>query len=102
MSKQSFREKRLEKLEGNLLTQLKDAAFEDDNLTAEQAYDLPDEAFQPAPYNETEAERIGYSNYSYWRSTFQMFLKNRLAASLLIVIAVIMIFAFIQPYIHLH
>lgn len=99
MSKQSFREKRLEKLEGNLLTQLKDAAVEDDNLTAEQAYDLPDEAFQPAPYNETEAERIGYSNYSYWRSTFQMFLKNKLAASLLIVIAVIMIFAFIQPYI---
>ncbi|MGN1025394.1 MAG: ABC transporter permease [Faecousia sp.] len=97
MRKQSFREKRLEKLEDNLITQLKGTAVENDSLTAEEAYRLPDEAFQLAPYSETEAERIGYSNYSYWRSTFQMFLKNKLAASLLVVIAVILIFAFIQP-----
>lgn len=99
MSKQSFKDKHLEKVEENLLKQLKDAAADNDNLTAEQAYDLPEEAFQLVPYSETEAERIGYSNYSYWRSTFQMFLKNKLAATLLIVIAVIMLFAFVQPYI---
>jgi len=54
--------------------------------------------FSPAEYDAREAELGGYSNYSYWRSTWQVFLKNRIAFSLLIVIAVLLVFTMIQPY----
>ncbi len=45
-----------------------------------------------------EAERTGYSNYSYWRSTLQVFLKNRAALSLLCLLLIVLAFTFIQPY----
>lgn len=57
-----------------------------------------EEKFEFAEYDNSKAERSGYSNYSYWRSTFQTFKKNRLAMVLLAVIAVILLFTFIQPY----
>ena len=34
-----------------------------------------DELFVLAEYDETAAEKTGYSNYSYWRSTFQVSCK---------------------------
>lgn len=58
-----------------------------------------EELFQFAGFDESAAEKTGYSNYSYWRSTFQVFLKNRTAVSLLILIGVILLFTFIQPII---
>ena len=37
-----------------------------------------DELFYVVPYSPEEAERIGYSNYSYWGSVFKNFLKNKI------------------------
>lgn len=53
--------------------------------------------FTFAKYSATEAERIGYSDYSYWRSTWNVFLKNKMAVALLILLAVVLVFTFIQP-----
>ncbi len=62
---------------------------------------LSSEDFQFAKYNAEESERSGYSNYSYWGSTFRCFVKKKLAMSLLIVLAVLVLFTFIQPYLPL-
>ena len=37
-----------------------------------------DELFVLAEYDETAAEKGGYSNYSYWRSTLRTFFKSRI------------------------
>lgn len=99
MSKFSVKDIFSSKLEESLLEDLKLAAEQRDDLSAEEIAQLPLEKFQRAPYSESNAEKTGYSNYSYWRSTFQMFRKNKLAVALLIIIAVILVFAFVQPYI---
>ncbi|MGF7057565.1 ABC transporter permease [Brassicibacter mesophilus] len=54
--------------------------------------------FEFAKYDDKEAERAGYSNYSYWRSTWQVFMKNRVAVFLLVVMTTILVFTIIQPY----
>ena len=51
-----------------------------------------------APYNPDSAEKVGYSNYSYWGSTFRVFFKNKLAVMLLTVLLVLLLFTFIQPH----
>ena len=56
-----------------------------------------DQLFKLAKYDEDAAERSGYSNYSYWGSTLRVFLKNRVALSLLIVLVLLVAFTFIQP-----
>ncbi len=99
MSKYSNKERRSGKLEGSLLTDLKREADSKDILTDEEIAALAAAEFEPAPYNASEAERTGYSNYSYWRSTLRMFGKNRLAVVLLGIIMLMMVFAFIQPFI---
>lgn len=38
------------------------------------------EAFQFAEFDAKEVERTGYSNYSYWGSTFRAFCKNQAGA----------------------
>ena len=58
---------------------------------------LTQEDFQAAPYNPDEGERGGYSNYSYWGSTFRSFLKQKVAVFCLIVLLVLLLFTFIQP-----
>lgn len=55
------------------------------------------EKFTFAPFNQEETERTGLSYYSYWRSTFHAFTKNRVAILLLLVVAAILLFTFIQP-----
>lgn len=59
---------------------------------------INDSLFEFAEYDADAAERTGYSNYSYWRSTWQVFLKNKTAATLLIVMFIIVVFTIIQPY----
>jgi oligopeptide transport system permease protein len=54
--------------------------------------------FNFAEYDDNAAERTGYSNYSYWRSTWQVFLKNKLAAVLLILMLLLLSFTIVQPY----
>lgn len=53
--------------------------------------------FSIAEFDEASVEKIGYSNYSYWRSTFQVFSRNKVAMFLVFLVAAILIFTFIQP-----
>ncbi len=54
--------------------------------------------FEFAEYDDEAAKRAGYSNYSYWRSTWQVFTQNKLAVFLLLLITVLLTFTLIQPY----
>lgn len=54
--------------------------------------------FTLAEHDAGSGERSGYSNYSYWRSTLTVFLKNRVAVFLLVVMITLLTFTFIQPY----
>lgn len=54
--------------------------------------------FEFAEYDEAKGELTGYSNYSFWRSTFQVFIKNKVALTLLILITCVVLFTIIQPY----
>ncbi|MCM3389660.1 ABC transporter permease [Ureibacillus chungkukjangi] len=54
--------------------------------------------FDFAVVDDQKAEQTGYSNYSYWRSTWQSFLKNRIAVFLLVVVGLIIAFVIVQPY----
>jgi oligopeptide transport system permease protein len=53
--------------------------------------------FTFAEYDEQAAERTGYSNYSYWGSTVRVFLKNKVAVALLLVMMSLLIFTIVQP-----
>lgn len=57
-----------------------------------------EDAFKVVPFDESAVERTGYSNYSYWGSTFRAFSKNKLAMALVCVVLLILLFTFIQPY----
>lgn len=59
---------------------------------------ISNEDFTFANYDEAAAERVSWSDYSYWRSTLRVFLKNRTAVLLLILLAALLIFTFIQPH----
>lgn len=97
MSKFSPAQQKTERLGDALLTQEK-AQFEDREPSPEEIAALPASLFERAEYNERSAEITGYSNYSYWRSTIRMFLKNRAALIMLIIIVVLLTFTLIQPY----
>ncbi len=58
---------------------------------------LDPSVFEFASVDESEGERIGYSDYSYWKSTFKVFLKNRLAVFLLVLLSILLFFTFVQP-----
>lgn len=55
--------------------------------------------FEFARFDEDAGERIGYSDYSYWRSTLKVFLKNKTAVVLLVLLTILLLFTFIQPLI---
>ena len=67
-------------------------AFCDDGTTP-----ISDDLFTAAEYNAAEAERSGYSNYSYWGSTLRVFLKKKISVFLLVFLVVLLLFTFIQP-----
>ena len=54
-----------------------------------------DQLFSFAEYNATEAEKIGYSNYSYWRSVWANFLKKKPAVIMSIMFLLLFIFTFV-------
>lgn len=97
MSKLSPAQLKTEKL-GDALLKQERAQLEDRELSPEEIAALPASLFERAEYNERSAEITGYSNYSYWRSTVRMFLKNRAALIMLIIIVVLLAFTIIQPY----
>lgn len=57
-----------------------------------------EELFSFAEYDASKGEKTGYSNYSYWRSTLQSFMKNKAAVILVCVVLGILLFTFIQPF----
>lgn len=59
---------------------------------------ITDDLFAEAEYDEFKAERIGYSNYSYWGSTLRVFLKNKVSVAVLVFLVAVLAFTFIQPY----
>ena len=97
----SFTDKKVQELqEGfaatnflNDLQQMEIPTVSDDGETP-----ISDDLFVEVPYDDAEAERIGYSNYSYWGSTLRVFLKNKLSVGILIFLVAVLLFTFIQPY----
>lgn len=59
---------------------------------------ISENLFEFAEYDDEEAKRAGYSNYSYWHSTWQVFIKNKVALFLLILMIALLLFTVIQPY----
>lgn len=53
--------------------------------------------FRRAGYDEKKAENIGYSNYSYWKSTIRTFLKSKVNIILLAIMCLFVLMSFIYP-----
>ena len=75
-----------------------EAEIETVDYTPEQIAALDPALFEPAGFNEEDAERTGYSNYSYWASTFKNFWRNKVARVLIIALIAVLLFAFLQPF----
>ena len=59
--------------------------------------DMPEaQLFAFAEYKPMEAERIGYSNYSYWKSVWANFLKSKPAVIMSIAFILLFLFTFVQ------
>ena len=73
-----------------------------DKLTEQLKQDVhpmsDEEAFSFAEFDAENAERGGYSDYSYWKSTFRAFFKNKVAVFFLFVMVAVLLFTFIQPF----
>lgn len=66
---------------------------------SKQAVTMSDqEAFSFAEFDAADAERGGYSGYSYWGSTIRAFFQNKIAVFFLILMVAVLAFTFIQPY----
>lgn len=63
----------------------------------ENEEEVTDDMFVFADNDMGEAERTGFSGYSYWKSTFRMFFSNKLSVAILIFLALLLAFTFIQP-----
>lgn len=57
-----------------------------------------EELFSFARFDVAQAERTGAPDYSYWRSTLQAFFHNKTAVFFLCLMALTLLFTFIQPY----
>ena len=69
------------------------------NVKIEKLSDgINESLFELSTYDDREANRGGYSNYSYWRSTVQVFAKNKIAMFFLLMVIVLLTFTIIQPY----
>ncbi len=60
---------------------------------------IEESLFEFAEFDNTEAEKTGYSNYSYWKSTWNSFKQHKVAMLLLILVISILVFTMIQPLI---
>ena len=94
----TLQDKLSEKLEEGISNSISAALSDKDDLTAEEIAALSPAEFVVVPYDDAEAERTGYSNYSYWGSTIRMFFKNKVAVTMLIIMVALLAFTFVQPY----
>ena len=53
--------------------------------------------FTAAEFDQEESERIGVSNYSYWRSTFRTFFRSKFVIALVVLMAAIILMGFLYP-----
>ena len=67
------------------------------NVCDDGSTPITDDLFELAHHDTSEAERIGYSNYSYWGSTFRVFFKKKISVILLVFLVALLAFTFIQP-----
>ena len=56
----------------------------------------PSNGFEFVEYSPEAAERIGYSDYSYWKSVFQNFLKKKSAVFMAFVFFALVIFSLLR------
>ncbi|GHV36130.1 peptide ABC transporter permease [Synergistales bacterium] len=56
------------------------------------------ELFRFVKFDELAGERAGYSNYSYWHSTWRVFTKDRIAMLFLCLLFALLSFTFVQPF----
>ena len=97
MSKYSAKDKISKKLEDSI-AQTNAPLTEKDDLTPDEIAKLTPEEFDFAEYDETAAERAGYSNYSYWRSTIRVFFKNKVAVTNLVIMLVLVLFMLLPTF----
>ncbi len=57
-----------------------------------------DNLFKRATFDNSAAEKTGYSNYSYWASTWKVFVKNKVAMFFMVILITLLLFTFIQPF----
>lgn len=70
--------------------------YERGHRHVETRSELPEkQLFSFAEYHMQDAERTGYSEYSYWKSVFQNFMKNKAAVIMMCVFLALFIFTFI-------
>ena len=61
-------------------------------------YNMTDEdLFAPVDHNELESEKITAPRYSYWRSVFRVFFRNKMNIIILSLLVFIVLFAYIYP-----
>lgn len=58
---------------------------------------LTPEKFRAAIFDRAQSEDIGFSNYSYWKSTFRTFFKSKVAIVLVLVIVALVVMSFVYP-----
>lgn len=58
-----------------------------------------DDLFRFVEYSAEAAERTGYSDYSYWKSVFQNFLKKKSAVFMAVIFFALVIFSFVALHI---
>ncbi|MEF9984504.1 MAG: ABC transporter permease [Oscillospiraceae bacterium] len=69
--------------------------METDNKIVQEKIENEDDLFVFVEYSPDAAEATGYSDYSYWKSVFQNFLKKKAAVVLSIIFVAIVIFSFV-------
>ena len=72
-----------------------------ESLTDRLRADLSSGAADPfafARFDSDEAERGGYSNYSYWGATLRAFFKNKAAVFFLVLMVAVLAFTVVQPF----
>ena len=73
-----------------------DIKYNDGRMHIQSRDRMPEkQLFEFAEYRAQDAERIGYSEYSYWRSVWRNFLKNKPAVIMSIVFVLLFVFTFV-------
>lgn len=70
-----------------------------ETIKTTQAQDLPQDLFTRADFHEELLEDTGFSNYSYWRSTFRTFFKSTVVKVILVIMLALMAYTVIYPMI---